>query len=123
MSLSLGSEILSGEWVMPRFSRWQLILKQRLVVWFPRTTRECFLYGFRWKGIFIGVVRRGEEVDPRQEVYYERVRRLTEVLQKDDEMSITLLDQQNSDNEEGEKNSPGAIGAGQHERADALVTA
>ena len=48
------------------------------------------MYGFRWRDNFIGVVIRGEEIDPRQEVYYERVRNITEVLEKEDKMRLTL---------------------------------
>jgi hypothetical protein len=61
-----------------------------VVIWFPQATRECFLHGFRWGNGFIGLVMRGEEVDPIQEVYYERVRRLTELLEKEDTMVVSL---------------------------------
>ena len=61
-----------------------------MVIWFPHATRECFLHGFRWGNGFIGLVTRGEEVDPRQEVYYETVRRLTELLEKEDSMVVSL---------------------------------
>jgi hypothetical protein len=48
------------------------------------------MYGFRWKDNFIGVIIRGDEIDPDQEVYYERVRNIAEVLEKKDNMLVTL---------------------------------
>jgi hypothetical protein len=72
------------------FSRWWFVLNHRVVIWFPKTTRECFMSGFRWRGNFIGVVTRGEEIDPRQEVYYERVRQIAEVLDRKDNGQLTL---------------------------------
>ena len=66
-----------------RFLR-RFVLNQRVVIWFPKTTRECFMYGFRWRDNFIGLVIQGEEIDPREEVYYERVRNITAVLEKED---------------------------------------
>jgi hypothetical protein len=100
MSLSmLGSENLQGAWTAPRFSKWRLVLS------------------------FFGIVRRGEEIDPRQEVYNERARRITELLQKEDNMVITLISERKSGNEEGYKNSgPHATGAEHHAHAGALLT-
>lgn len=99
MSLSmLGSENLRGAWTPRRFSRWRLVLG------------------------FFGMVRREEEIDPRREAYYERVRRIAEMLQKEDNMAITLLSEQNSGNEEGYKNSGHATGAEHHTHAGALLT-
>ena len=87
------------------FSKWWFVLNHRVVIWFPKTARECFMYGFRWRENFIGVVIRGEEIDPRQEVYYERVRNVAAVLEKEDNMRLTLPrpseQQQRSTNEEG----------------------
>jgi hypothetical protein len=48
------------------------------------------MYGLRWRENFLGVVIRGEEIDPRQEVYYERVRNIEEALAKEDSMLLTL---------------------------------
>jgi hypothetical protein len=72
------------------FSRWWFFLNHRVVIWFPKTTRECFMYGFRWGDSFIGVVIRGEEIDPRQEAYYERVRNIAEVLGKEGQLAADL---------------------------------
>jgi hypothetical protein len=71
-----------------RFSKWKFVRNHRVVIWFPKTARECFMYGFRWRENFIGVVMRGEEIDPRQEVYYERVRNIAELLEKEENMHI-----------------------------------
>jgi hypothetical protein len=100
MSFSmLGGENLDGAWMAPWFSKWRLILN------------------------VFGIVRRGEEIDPRQEVYYERARRIAEVLQKEDNMAITLLSEQKSGNVEGYKNSgPHATDAQRHAHAGALLT-
>jgi hypothetical protein len=65
------------------------LLNRRVVVWFPKTTRECFMHGIRWRNKFVGVMIVGDEIDPNQEVYYERVRNLTEVLEKEDTMLVT----------------------------------
>jgi hypothetical protein len=100
MSLSmLESENLQHTWTLPRFSKWRLVRR------------------------FFGIVRRGEEIDPRQEAYYEHVKRIAELLQKEDNMVITLLGEQKSGNEEGYKNSgPHATGAEHHTHPGALLT-
>jgi hypothetical protein len=100
MSLTmLESENLQGAWTASRFSKWRVVLS------------------------FFGIVRRREEIDPRQEDYYERARRIAEVLQKEDSMVITLLSEQKSGNEEGYKNSGRpATSAEHHAHAGALLT-
>jgi hypothetical protein len=47
--------------------------------------------GFRWRGSFIGVVTRGEEINPREEAHFERVRKIAQVLEKTDVADIAGL--------------------------------
>jgi hypothetical protein len=73
------------------FPKSWFVLNHRVVIWFPKATRECSMYGFHWKNNIIGVAVRREDVDPRQEVYYERARDIAQLLEKEDNMQITLL--------------------------------
>jgi hypothetical protein len=60
-------------------------LRRRVVIWFPNATRECFMFGLRWRNDFFGFVSGGEEIDPRYHVHNETVRKLTEVLEGRDD--------------------------------------
>jgi hypothetical protein len=66
----------------------QFWLRHRVVIWFPNATRECFMFGIRWRNHFIGFVSGGEEIDPRHHVHTETVRKLSEVLEGRDDLLI-----------------------------------
>src|SRR5579859_1864643 len=63
-------------------------LRRQVVIWFPNATRECFMFGLRWRNHFIGFVLGGEEVDPRHHVHNEQVRKLTELLERREELLV-----------------------------------
>jgi hypothetical protein len=51
--------------------------------------------GFRRRGSFIGLVTRGEEINPREEAHFERVRKIAQVLEKQDAADIGGLSDRN----------------------------
>lgn len=67
-----------------------LVLNERVIVWFPRVTRECRMLGFRWRNNFIGMVMGGEPVDPKEEAYYEVQRRIAKQLEKPETNRVSI---------------------------------
>lgn len=67
-----------------------LLMNETVVISFPRAIRECFMFGFRWKTNFIGVIIGGEEVDPRQKARYDMERSITEILDRPEDTRVSI---------------------------------